>query len=133
MSEPTANSVSALNSGVAASPASHKVKALYRDLRLAVEYAPIESLKAYKRAMRTHSPAHIEQVEASIQAFGFVQPVPVDAHSEIGGGDGIFEASRKAGYRSIPVARLRMRCHLLFPFSDNLLSFGCTCGIARTG
>lgn len=79
---------------------------LYRDLKLAVEYVPIESLRAYKRALRTHSPAHIEQLEASIQAFGFVQPILVDADGEIVGGHGIYEAARKAGYRSVPVVRM---------------------------
>jgi hypothetical protein len=90
MSEPTAISAPALNTEAAASPTNRKVKALYRDLKLAVEYVPIESLRVYKRALRTHSPAHIEQLEASIQAFGFVQPILVDAHSEIVGGHGIF-------------------------------------------
>ncbi|WP_262269561.1 site-specific DNA-methyltransferase [Microvirga yunnanensis] len=106
MSELTAISAPALTLGAAAPPSSRKVKALHRDLKLAVEYVPIDSLKAYKRALRTHSPAHIEQLEASIQAFGFVQPILVDADGEIVGGHGIFEAARKAGYRSAPVVRL---------------------------
>jgi hypothetical protein len=97
MSEPTANSASTLNTRAAAPPPSRKVKALYRDLKLAVEYMPIERLRAYKRALRTHSPTHIEQLTASIQAFGFVQPILVDADGEIVGGHGIFEAARKAG------------------------------------
>jgi hypothetical protein len=105
MSEPIAISAPALNTETAAPP-SRKVKALYRDLKLAVEYVPIESLRVYKRALRTHSPAHIEQLEASIQAFGFVQPILVDADGEIVGGHGIFEAARKAGYHSVPVVRL---------------------------
>jgi DNA modification methylase len=79
---------------------------LYRDLKLAVEYVPIESLKAYKRALRTHTPAHIEQLEASIRVFGLVQPILIDADGEIIGGHGIFEAAQKAGYRSVPVLRL---------------------------
>lgn len=64
MSEPTAISASALNPGAAAPPTSHKVKTLYSDLKLAIEDVPIESLKADKRALRTHSPSHIEQFEA---------------------------------------------------------------------
>jgi ParB-like chromosome segregation protein Spo0J len=99
MSDPNANSVTA-------SPANRDVKALYRDLKLSVEYVPIESLRAYERALRTHSLVHIEQLEASIQAFGFVQPILVDAEGEIVGGHGIFEAARKAGYSSVPVLRL---------------------------
>jgi hypothetical protein len=106
MSEPTAISASALNTDAAALPSSRKVKALYRDLKLAVEYVPIERLRTYKRALRTHSPAHIEQLEVSIQAFGFVQPILIDADGEIVGGHGIFEAARKAGYPSVPVVRL---------------------------
>ncbi|WP_230533366.1 site-specific DNA-methyltransferase [Microvirga roseola] len=106
MSELTAISASAPNTEAAAPPSSRKVKALYRDLKLAVEYVPIKSLKAYKRALRTHSAAHIEQLEASIQAFGFVQPILVDTDGEIVGGHGIFEAARKADYRSVPVVRL---------------------------
>jgi DNA modification methylase len=106
MSEPTTDSVSALNAGAAASTVSHKVEALYRDLKLAVEYVPIKGLRAYKRALRTHSPAHMEQLEASIQAFGFVQPILVDADGEIVGGHGIFEAARTAGFHSVPVVRL---------------------------
>ncbi len=79
---------------------------LYRDLNLSVEYAPIESLRGYKRALRTHTPAHIEQLEASIQAFGLVQPILIDADGEIIGGHGIVEAARKAGHPSVPVLRL---------------------------
>lgn len=106
MSEPTIHSASAPNTVAAAPPASRKVKALYRDLKLAVEYVPSDSLRAYKRTLRTHSPAHIEQLEASLQAFGFIQPILVDAHGEIVGGHGIFEAARKAGYTTVPVVRL---------------------------
>ena len=76
MGEPTAISASAPNTGAAAPPSNRKVKALYRDLKLAVEYVPIESLRAYKRALRTHSPAHIEQLEASIQA-GILIALPI--------------------------------------------------------
>ena len=94
------------NSNIVVPPASQKVNALYRDLKLAVEYVPTESLKAYNRVLRTHTVEHIEQLTASIQAFGFVQPVLVDADGEIVGGHGIFEAACKAGYSAIPVLRL---------------------------
>jgi len=106
MSDQICNPFLAPNPAVVGRPAPRKVKALYRDLKLAVEYVPIESLRAYKRTLRIHSPAHIEQLEASIQAFGFVQPILVDADGEIVGGHGIFEAARKAGYHSVPIVRL---------------------------
>ena len=101
MSEPTAISASALNTVAATPQLGRKVKTLYRDLKLAVEYLPIENLRAYKRALRTHSPAHIEQLEASIQAFGFVQPILIDADGEIVGGHGMglegLPSPRRAG------------------------------------
>jgi hypothetical protein len=93
-------------SSTASSYSQRKAKALYRDLNLAVEYVPIDQLKAYERALRTHSAAHVDQLEASIGAFGLVQPILVDAHSEIIGGHGIFEAAVKAGYAVVPILRL---------------------------
>jgi hypothetical protein len=91
---------------ITSSRAERKAEALFRDLKLAVEYVPIEQLKAYKRALRTHSTAHVDQLAASIQAFGLVQPIMVDADGEIVGGHGIFEAAVKAGYTAVPVLRL---------------------------
>src|SRR4051812_28620080 len=83
-----------------------QVSALYADLQLAVEYVPISSLRAYKRALRYHSPEHLDQLAASLQAFGFVQPILIDADGEIVGGHGLWEAARRAGYTSVPVMRL---------------------------
>lgn len=93
-------------SSTTSSRAERKAKELYRDLKLAVEYVPIDQLKAYKRALRTHSAAHVDQLEASIQAFGLVQPILVDADGEIIGGHGIFEAAVRAGYAAVPILRL---------------------------
>jgi len=91
---------------VSASSRIAEVQGLYRELQLTIEHVPPGTIKSYKRALRHHSPEHIEQLTASIQAFGFVQPILVDAEGEIVGGHGIFEAARQAGYRSVPVVRL---------------------------
>lgn len=80
--------------------------ALFRDLKIAVEYVGVDTIRAYGRRLRTHSPAHIAQLVASIRAFGFVQPILVDADGEIVGGHGILEAAREAGYATVPVVRL---------------------------
>ena len=89
-----------------ASCAQREAKTLFRDLKLAVEYVPTSQLKAYKRALRTHSTAHLDQIEASIQEFGLVQPIMVDADGEIIGGHGIFEAAVNGGYATVPILRL---------------------------
>ncbi|UZF94941.1 site-specific DNA-methyltransferase [Bosea sp. NBC_00550] len=87
-------------------PPGQATDALYRDLQLTVEHVPIASLKAYKRALRRHPAAHIEQLLASIRAFGLVQPILIDRDGEIVGGHGLLEAARKAGYLTVPVIRL---------------------------
>src|SRR4051794_34357394 len=55
------------------------LEGLFQDLHLTIEYVPVTSLKRYKRALRQHSPEHIQQLAASLQAFGFVTPIIIDA------------------------------------------------------
>jgi ParB-like chromosome segregation protein Spo0J len=67
---------------------------------------PITSLRGYKRALKKHSKRNIEQLVASIQTFGFVQPIVVDAGGEIIAGHGLLAAAKQAGFREVPVIRL---------------------------
>jgi hypothetical protein len=85
---------------------SSKLKALSRELQLTVEHVPHTSLRAYKRSLRTHTPQHIEQLKASIQAFGLVQPILVSRDGEIIAGHGLFEAARQAGHHTVPIIRV---------------------------
>jgi DNA modification methylase len=82
------------------------ISALYRDLKLAIEYVPIESLNAYKNNARTHSREQVNAIEASIRAFGFIAPVMIDQDQTVIGGHGALLASKQAGYSSVPVVRL---------------------------
>ena len=50
---------------------------------LQIEYRPIDALLPYARNPRTHSPAQIAKIAASIVEFGWTQPILVD------GGNGI--------------------------------------------
>jgi DNA modification methylase len=55
---------------------------------LAVEYRPYETLVPYDRNARTHSAEQVEQIAASMVAFGWTNPVLVDEHSGIIAGHG---------------------------------------------
>ena len=46
---------------------------------LHIEQTKIASLRPYKRNARTHSDKQIHQIAASIKAFGFTNPVLIDA------------------------------------------------------
>jgi DNA modification methylase len=90
----------------AATTAAPSLSALPAKVRLLIEYVSIESLQAYKNNPRTHSERQIEQLAASVAAFGFCQPILIDKDSEIIGGHGLLAAARSLGYREVPIVRL---------------------------
>jgi ParB-like chromosome segregation protein Spo0J len=55
---------------------------------LAVINRPIEALRPYERNARTHSKKQIHQIAASIQEFGFNNPVIIDDLDTIIAGHG---------------------------------------------
>ena len=73
---------------------------------LAVQYRPISELKPYKRNARTHSPKQIRQIAESIKAFGFTNPVLIDAKGEIIAGHGRVEAAKILNMTTVPTIAL---------------------------
>lgn len=73
---------------------------------LTIEYLPLDSLRAYERNARTHSPAQVAQIAASIKAFGFTNPVLIDDAGEIIAGHGRLLAARKLSMAQVPAIRL---------------------------
>ncbi len=67
---------------------------------------PIAELKPNPHNARTHSKRQIRQIEKSIRAFGFPNPVIVDAENMIIAGHGRVEAARLAGIAEVPTIRL---------------------------
>ena len=53
-----------------------------------IEIWPIERLIPYAKNARTHSPEQIAQIVASIQEFGFTNPILVDSDDGILAGHG---------------------------------------------
>ena len=73
---------------------------------LLVEMTPLVSLLPYAINARTHSDEQVAQIAASIQEFGFVNPVLIDDAGSVIAGHGRILAARKIGLESAPVIRL---------------------------
>jgi len=73
---------------------------------LAVNFLPVNSLSPYSRNARTHSKHQIRQIVASIQAFGFTNPVLIAGNNTIVAGHGRVEAAKLLGMDQVPTIRL---------------------------
>ncbi len=66
----------------------------------------ISSLKPYARNARTHSRKQVKQIAASIERFGFTNPVLVSDDGEIIAGHGRVEAAKLLGWKTVPTIAL---------------------------
>jgi DNA modification methylase len=66
----------------------------------------ISKLRANPQNARTHSRHQVRQIAASIRAFGFTNPVLVDAENLIVAGHGRVEAAKLIGMTEVPTIRL---------------------------
>ena len=71
-----------------------------------IEERSIESLKPYARNARTHSKKQIEQIAASIERFGFTNPVLIGDDESIIAGHGHVEAAKLLGRKTVPTLKL---------------------------
>ena len=62
----------------------------------------ITSLKPYARNARTHSKKQVKQIAASIERFGFTNPVLISDDGEIIAGHGRVEAAKLLGWKQVP-------------------------------
>ena len=70
-----------------------------------ISYRRLDTLKAYARNARTHSRKQIKQIAASINEFGFTNPVLIDEAGTILAGHGRVEAARGLGWTDVPCVR----------------------------
>jgi ParB-like chromosome segregation protein Spo0J len=68
-----------------------------------IEYWILSKLIPYARNPRTHSNAQVAQIAASIDEFGFNNPILVDTKAGIIAGHGRLLAARKPGLTEVPV------------------------------
>ena len=70
-----------------------------------IEYVNPANLKANPKSPRKHSPQQIRKIAKSIEAFGMVVPVLVDAENIIYAGHACIEAAIKLGLPEVPIIR----------------------------
>ena len=74
--------------------------------RLAITYRRVCELIPDPRNARTHPKRQIEQLRASIEAFGFTNPILADSEGKIIAGHGRLQAARAMGLAEVPVITL---------------------------
>src|SRR6202158_1009057 len=74
--------------------------------RLVVTYRPLGDLIPDPRNARTHPKRQIDQIRASIEAFGFTNPDLADHERDIIAGHGRLQAARAMGLAELPVITL---------------------------
>ena len=74
--------------------------------RLVVTYRAVGELIPDPRNARTHPKRQIDQIRASIEAFGFTNPVLADPEGHIIAGHGRLQAARAMGLAELPVITL---------------------------
>ena len=73
---------------------------------LEVKYRQTADLIPYINNSRTHSDEQVAQVAASINEFGFTNPILLDSKSSIIAGHGRVQAARKLGLEEVPTITL---------------------------
>ena len=76
------------------------------DRKLEVVYKPLSELTPDPRNARTHSKKQVEQIVASISAFGFTNPILADPEGNLIAGHGRLRAAKQMGLDTVPVITL---------------------------
>jgi DNA modification methylase len=71
-----------------------------------IEMPKIDQLRPWPRNARTHSRKQIRQIAASIERFGFTNPVLIDDEDNIVAGHGRVQAAKLLGMTRIPCLRV---------------------------
>jgi hypothetical protein len=97
-----------------------------QNLNNSIKYLPIDSLHPYTRNARTHSGEQIDRIAASIQEFGFLNPILIDSASKtIIAGHGRLLAAQRLGLDKVPTvafAHLTDTQRRAYTLADNKLA-----------
>jgi DNA modification methylase len=73
--------------------------------RSKIEMHPPDRLRPHSRNARTHSNKQLKQIAASIERFGFTNPILIDESGTILAGHGRVEAAKRMGLAEVPCLR----------------------------
>ncbi len=76
-------------------------------MKLSITEMPIRDIHLLTRSLKEHTERQIEQIKASIQAFGFNDPIAVDEAGTIIEGTGRVLAAKKLGMATVPAIVLQ--------------------------
>ena len=77
---------------------------LSRDLT--PQLVPLAGCKALGRESHTHPPRQVRKLAASLERFGFVLPILIDAECRVVAGWGLVLAARQLGLSEVPAVKL---------------------------
>jgi ParB-like chromosome segregation protein Spo0J len=75
-------------------------------MKLVINDYPLRKIKLPSRHLKAHPEKQVKQIVASIEAFGFNDPVALDETGHIIEGAGRVLAARQLGLKTIPVIQL---------------------------
>jgi ParB-like chromosome segregation protein Spo0J len=71
-----------------------------------IEHVPLQRLLPYAKNARTHTPAQVAQIAASIREFGFTNPILIDEADSVIAGHGRILAADELAIEDAPCIRL---------------------------
>lgn len=74
--------------------------------KLEIVYKPLNMMIVYAKNARTHSPEQVEKIVASIERYGWTNPILLDEGGEVIAGHGRILAAEKIGYDPVPTITL---------------------------
>ena len=74
--------------------------------KIAITWLPTEQLIPYANNSKMHTVEQVDQIAASIKAFGFNDPIAVDEENVVIAGHGRLLAAQKLGLQKVPVINL---------------------------
>src|SRR5438105_12169000 len=77
---------------------------LSRDLT--PQLVPVDECKPLGRETRTHPPHQVRKLAASLNRFGFVLPILIDAEGRVVAGWGLVQAARQLSLGQVPAVSL---------------------------
>lgn len=71
-----------------------------------IQHINIKNVKPYSNNAKLHPQEQIEQIKASIQHVGFLDPISIDEDGYILEGHGRYIAAKQLGYHTIPTIQI---------------------------